>query len=98
MSNEFKGKALNYVIVLKELIVENKTAGGFNVKSDVDANEKNKRGLVVSVGNLCPKDEDGNKTVCEGQEVIYDKYKASDLTLDGVTYQCVYYSDLIMVF
>jgi len=53
----FSGQALNYVIILKEVENENETDFGFDKSGLVDKNEKYKRGVVVSMGAMCPKDE-----------------------------------------
>jgi len=54
MSNKFKGKALNHNVIVKEKFVDNKTKHGIDLTGIVDANEKQKRGIVVSIGELCP--------------------------------------------
>jgi len=55
MQNKFKGKALNLIVIVEEVFNENKTASGFDLSGVVDANEKQKRGKVVSVGEGCPR-------------------------------------------
>lgn len=88
----FKGRALNYVVVLKEIENVNETASGLNISSSVDKNEKYRKGIVVSLGTECPKDD-----VKLGDTVIYDKFKANPLTRNACEYQTLYYSDLILI-
>lgn len=98
MSNpsSFRGQALNYVIIVKEKIVKNETASGFDLTSEVDQNIKYRTGIIVSVGTECPRNDDKSFTVKEGDEVMFDKHKSSDLTIDGETYRCIYYADLML--
>jgi len=98
MENKFKGRALNLVVIVEEVFNENKTASGFDLSSVVDANEKQKRGKVVSVGEQCPKLSDGSYTLKEGDEVIFDKYKMTNFTQEGITYILIDYRDIVIVF
>ena len=105
--SEFKGQALNYNVIVKNVVVENVTESGLTIQSEVDKNEKWKQGEIISIGNLCPKKDVtilGIKipywkvnSINIGQQVIYDKYKATDVTIDGEKYQTIYYSDLLSV-
>lgn len=98
MENKFKGKALNLVVIVEEVFNENKTASGFDLSGIVDANEKQKRGKVVSVGEQCPKLSDGSFTLKYGNEIIFDKFKATPFTQDGTTYLMIDYRDIVLVF
>jgi len=91
MIDKFKGKALNYVIIVKEVVKENVTASGYDMSGIVDKNEKYKQGVVISMGEGCPKD--GIKA---GDVVLYDGYKASPLTIYAETYVSLLYGDLIL--
>lgn len=95
---KFKGKALNLIVIVEEVFNENKTASGIDLSGVVDANEKQKRGKVVSVGEACPKLSDGMFTLKEGDEVIFDKYKMTNFTQDGITYLMIDYRDIVIVF
>jgi len=97
MENKFKGKALNLIVIVEEVFNENKTASGFDLSGVVDANEKQKRGKVVSVGTECPKLSDGKYTIEVGCEVIFDKFKMTPFTQDGIQYIMVDYRDLVWV-
>ena len=88
----FKGRALNFVVVLKEIENVNETSSGLDISSSVDKNEKYRKGIVVSIGTECPKDD-----VKLGDTVIYDKYKANPLTRDAVEYTTLFYSDLVLI-
>jgi len=98
MENKFKGRALNLVVIVEEVFNENKTASGFDLSSVVDANEKQKKGRVVSVGEQCPKLSDGSYTLKEGDEVIFDKYKMTPFTQNGKPYLLIDYRDIVIVF
>jgi chaperonin GroES len=98
MQNNFKGKALNLIVIVEEVFNENKTASGFDLSGVVDANEKQKRGRVVSVGEQCPKLSDGSFTLKEGDEVIFDKFKMTPFTQDGTMYLMIDYRDIVLVF
>jgi co-chaperonin GroES (HSP10) len=97
MENKFKGRALNLIVIVEEVFNENKTASGFDLSGVVDANEKQKRGKVVSVGTECPKLSDGTYTVNEGNIVIFDKFKMTPFTQDGVQYLIIDYRDLVLI-
>lgn len=94
---EFRVKALNYVVIVKPKKLENLTESGLDFSSEADKNEKFRKGEIMSFGNLCPKNDKGEDTIKIGQEVLYDMYKASDLTIDGEKYQSFYYADLIAI-
>ena len=88
----FKGRALNFVVVLKEIENINKTEKGLDVSSSVDKNEKYRKGIVVSIGSECPKDD-----VKLGDTVIYDKFKANPLTRGAIEYTTLMYGDLVLI-
>ena len=93
----FKGKALNYNIIVKREFIENRTGAGIILDSEIDKNEKYRKGIVVSVGTLCPKNADGTATIEIGNEILYDKYKMSEVTIDGISYEIISYADLVMI-
>jgi len=90
--DKFKGRALNFVVVLKEIENVNETSSGLNISSSVDKNEKYRKAIVVSIGTECPKDG-----IQLGDTVMYDKHKANPLTQNAVEYQTLFYADLILV-
>jgi co-chaperonin GroES (HSP10) len=98
MENKFKGRALNLIVIVEEVFNENKTASGIDLSEVVDANEKQKRGRVVSIGEQCPKLSDGSFTLSIGSEVIFDKFKMTNFTQDGITYLIIHYTDIVLVF
>lgn len=95
--NKFKGQALNTNVFILPIEEKQLTPSGYDMTSNEDKNSKYKKGIVVSVGNLCPKKEDGSDVVKVGDTVMYDRYKESDLKQDFVVYKSVYFSDLIMI-
>lgn len=90
--SNFKAKALNFVVILKDIANINETESGLNIGSEVDKNEKYKKAIIVSIGSECPKDD-----VKVGDTIMYDKHKANDLTIDAVQYKTIYYADLVMI-
>lgn len=88
----FKGRALNFVVVIKEIENVNETSSGLNISSSVDKNEKYRKAIVVSIGSECPKEP-----VKLGDTVMYDKHKANPLTQNGIEYVTLFYSDLVWV-
>ena len=88
----FKGRALNFVVVLKEIENVNETSSGLNISSSVDKNEKYRKAIVVSIGTECPKDG-----IQLGDTVMYDKHKANPLTQNAVEYVTLFYADLVWV-
>lgn len=97
MKNNFKGQALNYNVFIFPIEESQLTAAGIDLTSNEDKNAKYKKGIVVSVGNLCPKKEDGSNVVNVGDTIMYDRYKASDLKQNFVIYHSVLFADLIMI-
>jgi co-chaperonin GroES (HSP10) len=89
---KFNGRALNYVVVLKEIENVNETQSGLNISSSVDKNEKYRKGIVVSIGSECPKDD-----VKLGDTVIYDKFKANPLTRNAIEWVTLFYADLVLI-
>ena len=90
--DKFKGRALNFVVVLKEIENVNETSSGLNISSSVDKNEKYRKAIVVSLGSECPKEP-----VKLGDTVMYDKHKANPLTQNAVEYVTLFYADLVWV-
>lgn len=95
MVSKFKGRALNYNVVVRQIVNENITESGLDLTNAVDKNEKIKKGIVISVGASCP-EVDGQKIV-PGDTVLFDQYKDSPLTVDGIEYRLISYGDLIHV-
>jgi len=92
-----KLQALNYNVFVTKEESQHIVEGNIDVTSEIDKNEKYRKGKIVSFGSLCPKKEDGTNTIEIGQEVIYDRYKSSPVTIDGITYESIYYSDLVAI-
>lgn len=95
--SKFKGQALNYNVFVKKVQIENVTEAGIHITSETDKNEKYRKGIVVSVGNSCPKTESGEPIVAIGDEVLYDSYKSSELTIDGEAFEVIYFADLVCI-
>lgn len=98
MQNKKKLRALNLNVVVTPVVLENKTIGGFDLTGYVDENEHQVAGVVVVQGERCPTDVNGKFTLKEGSVVIYNKHKATSVTLDGELYSIISYLDLILTF
>jgi len=92
MVNAFRGKALNYNVIIRQVANKNVTENGLDTSMAIDKSEKFKKGIVVSIGTSCPEGDVGL-----GSTVIYDSYKASKVTLENVEYSCIFYADLLHV-
>jgi len=88
----FKGHALNYNVIIRQVANKNVTENGLDTSMAVDKSEKFKKGIVVSIGTSCPEGDIGL-----GSTVIYDSYKASKVTLENVEYSVVMFADLMHV-
>jgi co-chaperonin GroES (HSP10) len=94
MENNFKGQALNVRIIVKDIELENKNNLGLDLSSSVEKNGYQKAGIVVSVGEMTPKLDDGTHTLKIGDKVLYDKTRMTPLTVDGEKYVMLNYVDL----
>ena len=86
-------KALNYIVIIKEIENKNETSFGFDTSNLADKNEKYRRAIIVSLGPSCPKDDENPINV--GDTVMYDHYKTSPLTLNGIEFKTLMWGDLI---
>ena len=92
MVNEFKGRALNFNVVIRQIANKNVTEGNIDISMASDKNEKYKKGIVISIGTECPQGD-----IKVGETVIYDGYKSSLVTLNTIEYTVLFYADLIHV-
>ena len=93
----FKGQALNLNVVVKETEIENITDSGLDLSSSEDRNQKFKKGIVVSIGLQCPKKSDGTDSIKIGDEILYDSYRSTSVTLDTEVYSIINFSDITIV-
>ena len=89
-------QALNFNVIVEQVVLDNKLASGFDLSGYTDATEVNQAGKVVSVGERCPANKDGEQSLKVGMIVIYSKHKVTNMTLHGKTYSIVPYSDLVL--
>lgn len=97
-TRQWEGQALNYNIVVLLQERDNRTASGLDIGHEADKNEKLEQGIVVSVGNLCPKNDEGIVFINIGDTIVFDKYKATEYTEKGVKYKITLFSDVFKVF
>lgn len=95
-SNKFPHQVLNYNVIVKELPTENVTDGGLDISSTTDKSEKYRTGEVLAIGNLIISEIPDAKLEV-GCKVLFDNYKSSEITIDGVTYKNILYADLLMI-
>lgn len=98
MESSFNGQAVNYNVVVEEQEMKNVSGSGIDYTSAEDKNQKFKRGLVQSVGLGCPKDDDGNYVLKIGDEILYDGYKGSPVTLETKVYSIISFMDIAIIF
>jgi co-chaperonin GroES (HSP10) len=94
MENKFKGQALNVRVIVKDTHLDNKNSFGFDTSSAVEKNGYQKAGIVVSVGEMTPKLDDGTHTLKLGDIILYDKTRMTALTLNGENYAMLNYVDI----
>jgi len=94
MENKLKLKALNTIVIVEEVLLENKTDFGFDLSNVIDVNETQRKGIVRSIGELCPKIDAENYTLKVGDEVLFNKHKNTPITIDGVKYIMIEYRDM----
>ena len=94
---EFKGQALNTNLIIYNIEAEHKTASGLNIASDEDKNQRFQKGIVISVGNDCPKNEEKQFLVKVGDTVWFDKNKQTPFMYRGELFTNVKFADLIII-
>lgn len=95
MANKFQ--ALNRNVIVSELAIENKTSGGIDLSGIIDANHTQKGGVVESIGELCPTNKEGDYTLKQGDHIVYDKHRSTEIKLGGKTYHVLSYTDIMLV-
>ena len=82
-------------VVVEPMEAEEVTSGGIVLPDS--AQEKPQRGTVVAVGpgKLLDSGERGALSVAVGDEVIYGKYSASDIEVDGREVKILRESDVL---
>lgn len=95
-NSSFPYVALNYNVIVKVVEKENVTHSGIDVSSITTKDEKYRSGVVLAIGNLITSEIPDAK-ISVNCQVLFDNYKGSDVTIDGVTYKSILYSDLLLV-
>jgi len=92
---DIKLRPLDDRVVVEPMEAEEVTAGGIVLPDS--AQEKPQRGTVVAVGpgKLLDSGERGTLSVAVGDEVIYGKYSASDIEVDGREVKILRESDIL---
>jgi co-chaperonin GroES (HSP10) len=95
MENKPKIQALGRSVVVKEIANEVKV-GEYDFSNKEDKNDKFRKGIVVSICPDVPKNENGEPYVKEGDTVMYEEYKSSNITIEGEVYKTFYLLDLVV--
>lgn len=95
-NSNFPHTVLNYNVIVKEVETKNESEAGLDISSVTDKSEKYKTGEVLAIGNLI-KSEIPDAKIEVGAKVLFDGYKASEVTIDGVTYKNILYADLLLI-
>ncbi len=76
-------------VLVRPVQQEEKTASGIILPDS--AQEKPQQGIVVAVGT----DEDLQKVLAAGDEVLFTKYGGSEIKLDGASHVILQRSDIL---
>lgn len=96
--SSFPYQAINANVVLKEIQMKNETASGLDISSEADKNQKFRKGRIVSLGHLCPDHPKTGEPILKiGDEILFDAYKGSKLTIDAEVYEVIYFADVTMI-
>ena len=79
-------------VIVEPSPAEEKTAGGIIIPDT--AKEKPQRGTVLAAG---PGKKDEPTSVKEGDQVLFNKYAGTEVTVDGSDYLVLRESDILMV-
>ncbi len=88
-------KPLGDRVVLQGEAAPEQSGGGILLASN--AQEKSVTGTVVAVSTQSVGDLTAPAAVKEGDQVIFDKYAGSEVTVDGVDYLVVHEKDIVAV-
>jgi len=95
-NNKFSHEALNYNVIVKEVRIRHFSESGLDITEKIEKDEKFRSGIVLAIGNLITSEIPDAK-ISVNCQVLFDNYKGSDVTIDGVTYKSILYSDLLLV-
>lgn len=94
----FPYQAINANVILKEIELKNETTAGLDISSSADKNQKFRKGKIVSLGHLCPDNPKTKEPILKvGDEILFDAYKGSELTIDAEVYKVIYFADVTVV-
>jgi len=83
-------KAINDYIVVQPIKEEKKTSGGLLLTDDTDLDNRYKKALAISVGNLAD-------IINEGMVVMYDQHAGHDVDYEGELYRIIKLRDIVLV-
>lgn len=95
-NNNFPHVVLNYNVIVKEVESKNVTDSGIDISSISDKSEKYKTGVVLAIGNLITSEIPDAK-ISVNCQVLFDEYKSSKITINGIEYRNVLYADLLLI-
>ena len=83
-------KPLHNYVLIERIEEENKTAGGITIPDN--AKEKPLTGIIKAVGK---KAQEEFPTLKESQVVVFEKYKGSEIKLDGKEFVVLEAEDIL---
>ena len=82
-------------ILVKEIEVENKSAGGIILTNTIDPDNKARLGEIVYNGITV--DSHADTKYAEGNKVYFGKYAGATLEVDGVKYISILESEIVAI-
>ena len=83
-------KALNDVVIVSEIKEEKKTSGGLLLTDRTDEDNRYKKGLIITTGNLVD-------IVKENDTVYYDSRAGHSIAYDDDMYRVIRLKDIVLV-
>ena len=83
-------RAINNYVVVKKIKEEPKKISGLILTDDTDTDNRYKKGVIVSIGDLVEQVE-------VKDTVFYDKHAGHDITYNGDIHQVIKAGDIVLV-
>ena len=96
MENKSKFQALNFNVIVEATVLKFVADWGYDFRGYISATESQQAGVLVSIGEGCPKDGEGNHFISEGQTVVFSKHRVTQMTIDTKPYLVIPYSDIVL--
>jgi co-chaperonin GroES (HSP10) len=96
--SKWQGKCIGSNVVVEPIENIQISKGGIDLTNAIDKNQRYGKGIVISIGENAPKDENGQSYVKAGDTILYDRNKATPYSEDAVEYVALYYESIFKVF